>query len=231
MVETRDLSVLSDVERALVAAKSLPDIKALRDKAEAARAYAKAANMGLELQNQAAEFKLRAERKAGMQLAKMRLRGGDRKSTRSTQRLSLDDLGISPSQSKRWQLVATLSKREFEQYVAHKRSAKEEITLADALRLARAKKGAPGKAKNGPSTSNVRNNGWLAEPLELVIELRNHCALLRQILDPESGNASNHLAPTEQRIADRLLKESAQLLHKLERSLTRSSTNCDTTKL
>ena len=87
---SHDLSVLDHASRILADAKSLDDIKAVRDKAEAARAYVKAAKLGLELQNRAAEVKLRAERKAGRLLRSLKLRGGDRKSKRHDASLNLN---------------------------------------------------------------------------------------------------------------------------------------------
>lgn len=54
----------------------MDDIKSIRDKAEAARNYAKAAKLGLEIQNQAATIKLEAERKAGQVLHGMEKNSG-----------------------------------------------------------------------------------------------------------------------------------------------------------
>jgi hypothetical protein len=57
----------------------------------------------LEMQNAAAEIKLRAERRAGEMLAQMEKHNGDPRS-RDVTRVS--DLGISKMQSHRWQLEA-----------------------------------------------------------------------------------------------------------------------------
>src|SRR5882672_7752510 len=112
---SRELAVLDQASRMLVEAKSLEEIKSIRDKAEAARNYVKAAKLGLELQNCAAEVKLRAERKAGGLLRSLRLRGGDRKSKRHPAPLKLAELGISRDQSKRWLRIASVSDVEFAQ--------------------------------------------------------------------------------------------------------------------
>ena len=66
----RGLSLLCNAKSLLHEANSLDEIKSVRDKAEAARTYARAAKLGLELQNQAAEVKLRAERNAGIFLSR-----------------------------------------------------------------------------------------------------------------------------------------------------------------
>ena len=62
---------LDEAKRALAEASTLQEIKDIRDKAEAIKAYLKAAEYSLEMQNQAAETKLRAERKGGELLKQM----------------------------------------------------------------------------------------------------------------------------------------------------------------
>jgi DNA modification methylase len=62
---------LEDVKKTLAQATRLHQVKAIRDKAEALRLYFKQQANGLLLQNQAAEIKLRAERKAGTLLTEM----------------------------------------------------------------------------------------------------------------------------------------------------------------
>lgn len=46
-------------------AKEIDEVKDIRDKAEALRVYIKQAGHSLDMQNQCAEIKIRAERKAG----------------------------------------------------------------------------------------------------------------------------------------------------------------------
>ncbi|MCA9265285.1 MAG: hypothetical protein KDA60_15600 [Planctomycetales bacterium] len=77
---------LAEVRQSLALMEDLSEIKDVRDKAEAIRQYAKSAGHGLDLQNDAAEIRLRAERRAGAILATMRLRGGDRRSTNQDRR-------------------------------------------------------------------------------------------------------------------------------------------------
>src|SRR3954453_20769306 len=113
IVRSRELAILNQASRMLDEAKSLEKIKSIRDKAEAARNYVKAAKLGLDLQNCAAEIKLRAERKAGGLLRSLRLRGGDRKSKWHADPLKSADLGVSRNQSKRWQHIASVSNGEF----------------------------------------------------------------------------------------------------------------------
>lgn len=65
------LARLDAARTALAEARSLDDILQIRDVAEMARSYARAAKLGLDSQNYAAEIKLRAERKAGELLRQM----------------------------------------------------------------------------------------------------------------------------------------------------------------
>jgi hypothetical protein len=96
-----ELVLLDQAGQALAEARSLDEIKIVRDKAVAVRKYAQSASLGLDVQNRAAEVKLRAERQAGKLLAELMLRGGDRRSKGHSDRLKLNDLGLTSNQSKR----------------------------------------------------------------------------------------------------------------------------------
>ncbi len=60
-----ELKALHAVARDIAENSDLKEVKAIRDRAEAARHYAQSNGMGLKTQNQAAEVKLRAERESG----------------------------------------------------------------------------------------------------------------------------------------------------------------------
>ena len=62
---TNPLAKLDRATHMLAEAKTLDEIKNIMDVAEAARTYARAARLGLQAYNHAAEIKVRAERKAG----------------------------------------------------------------------------------------------------------------------------------------------------------------------
>jgi hypothetical protein len=132
-----ELAVLDDGLRLLAEAQSLEDIKTLRDKAELAWNYAGMAKMGLDLQNRAAELKIRAERKAGWLLASLRLRGGDRRSKSMHTTLKLVDLGISRDQSSDWQRMASVPDDELAHYIRAANHFGQEVTSAGLLRFAR----------------------------------------------------------------------------------------------
>ena len=84
--------------------------------------YAKAANLGRDMQNDAAEIKLEAEVRAGELLKAMEKRHGarDRAASHDTIPL-LPDLGIKPDQSSRWQRIASVPAKERAAYVAEAR--------------------------------------------------------------------------------------------------------------
>lgn len=83
------------------------------------------------MQNQCAEIKLRAERKAGEMLAADGpAHGGDRRSETRSHGETLNGLGITKSQSSRWQSIASIPETRFEQHVAETRQANRELTTA-----------------------------------------------------------------------------------------------------
>lgn len=134
-VSSGAVAALSSARAMLAEASSLDDIMRLRDQAESIRSYLRVQQDSLALQNEAAELKLRAERKAGELLAEMPKRAGARTDTMSAR--PLQDLGVEHHQSSRWQRIASLPEPEFEQYITSTRDAGRELTTAGALKLAK----------------------------------------------------------------------------------------------
>jgi hypothetical protein len=216
MFAARQLAVLDEASRMLASANSLDEIKAIRDKAEAARTYVKAAQLGLELQNRASELKIRAERKAGSFLRSLNLRGGCRRSNRHRAVLKLADLGISSDQSRRWQKIASVSESEFEQYVEWVKERHRELTSAGLLRLAR--KTVPRRTKDiCPDAADLN---WSAKdsPQEFLGELLNHFQLLADVLRPLYEVPSAELKPAEKRVIPRLIGEINTLIAQLQKN-------------
>jgi hypothetical protein len=111
----------------------------------------------LDVQNRAAEVKLRAERQAGKLLRQLMLRGGDRRSKSHRERLKLDDLGLTPNQSKRWQLQARVPEGVFRDHVKYTCQEGKELTSAGLMRLAKRLTG-ESVGNNGHATGKKNGN-------------------------------------------------------------------------
>lgn len=119
---------LSKATQMLAEAKSLNEVKKILDIAEAARVYARAAKLGLEAYNHAAEVKVRAERKAGEMLVQLERKPGQRTdrlpdevSGGSEYRQVLREQGIQERAAERWQQLASLPERKFEEHIEESR--------------------------------------------------------------------------------------------------------------
>lgn len=141
MTETiTSLIKLEEASRFLAEIRSVDEVKAIHDKAEAMRVYAKQAKLGLESQNYAAEIKLRAERRAGELLREIGLEVGrpEKSSPDSSikNKPTLSDMGITGIQSSNWQRMAALPEKKFEAHLVETKQAGQELTTAGVLRAA-----------------------------------------------------------------------------------------------
>jgi phage N-6-adenine-methyltransferase len=143
-MDNTSLAKLELADRMLAEATDLHDIAEIRDIATAARAYAKAAQLGIDATNKAALIKVKAERKAGEYLAQLdRNQGGDRHSStfhhgtlKSDYAQTLEDVQIPKVTAHRWQKMAEVPQPVFEQHVKQVIEAQDELTSAGILRLA-----------------------------------------------------------------------------------------------
>ena len=131
MIRTAELVHFDTARWELALATNIDEVKLIRDKAEILRQYIRQQGASLEMQNQCAEIKIRAERRAGEILAEREPHPpGPQPVTLHHVRYppSLKDLGISEIQSHRWQLEASVPEEKFEQWVAKVKADKEELT-------------------------------------------------------------------------------------------------------
>ena len=129
-------------KRALAAAHSVDEVRAILSKAEAIRVYAKQAG-DFELQNQAAEIRIRAERRAGELLVDMQTSGERQPKERGrpskvSSPTTLPKLGITRDQSSKWQRLARMiDDATFDKAVAQAKENDGELTTAGLLRAIR----------------------------------------------------------------------------------------------
>lgn len=136
---------LNAIEVALVEAKTIAEIKDIRNQAEAARQCFRLAEYGLEMQNDAAEVKLRAERRAGKFLADIERISGKRSDLTSsnmeevkpTYTATLQENNLSWGAASRWQLEAEVPSETFEQHIAEVKAKNKELTSMGLVRLAK----------------------------------------------------------------------------------------------
>jgi len=132
-----ELTHFNKAKNELALATSVDEIKTIRGKAEALRAYAKQAGESLEMQNQCAEIKIRAERRAGEIIPEKIEHGGDRRSESRLHDETLKDLDITRTQSHRWQAIASVPEEAFEEHIAQTKAGGKELTSVGVYKLAK----------------------------------------------------------------------------------------------
>lgn len=129
----------TQARQALQMAKTIDEVKIVRDAAERLRLYLKQSKESLEMQNDAAEIGLRAERRAGEMLKEgkengdRRKPGGDYTSEHSSALLpssppTLAEIGVSKTESSRFQQLASIPESEFEHAIGQAKIAGQELT-------------------------------------------------------------------------------------------------------
>ena len=129
-----ELTHFNKAKNELMLATKIDEVKEIRDKAEALRAYAKQAGESLEMQNQCAEIKIRAERRAGELIPEQITIGRPEKGSHD---VTLKDMGIEKMQSHRWQAIASVPEEKFEEHIATTKADKKELTSISVYRLAK----------------------------------------------------------------------------------------------
>lgn len=145
--QPRELALLSRAEQALAEARTVDEVRSIRDKAQAAKAYAKKARLSKDIILHASTIKVQAERRLGEMLDDIELAKAapgnqytgkqvDR-SQNATGPIRLRDLGITKSESSRAQQIAALPAATFNRYVKGCVDSQQEPTTAGLLRLAK----------------------------------------------------------------------------------------------
>lgn len=120
---------------AVLAAKSYDEVKDIRDKAAAMAEYARLAN-DTEMIEWTTEIRVRAERRAGQMLAEMPKQGpGEyQRSQAATVAPTLSEIGISKTDSSRWQKLAAVDDAQFELAVEAAKETAGRVTQAAILK-------------------------------------------------------------------------------------------------
>lgn len=131
---TMALSTLEEATRMLAKCATVDEAKKIRDLAEAARVYAREADLGAEAQNHAAEIKLRAEARCGSILAQMAESGERKKSGKESSGAILSDLNLTADESSKWQKLAKADPADLDAYIEEAKYDGAPITTAGAIR-------------------------------------------------------------------------------------------------
>ncbi len=165
------LELISQARQSLAEAWTLPDIRRVMEAASVAadaaeraaklfnaeRRAAEVVEAATAAANDAAAVRIEAQAKAGELLAQMAASGerhgqrGDHVSESHAATRSLHDLGVSRSESSRWQQVAAIPQEERQQYIEETKAAKGEVSTAGLLRRGR---GGPARVVGGPEKTS-----------------------------------------------------------------------------
>jgi N6-adenosine-specific RNA methylase IME4 len=137
----------NQARQALQKAKTIDEVEVVIDMAERLLLYLKQSNESLEIQNDAAEIKLRAERRAG-EMLDQGAQQGDRKPTAGRPKKwdqpdpifsppTLKEIGWTKGRAMRLRHLARIPEDKFEETIRETKQAREELTRAALLRVAK----------------------------------------------------------------------------------------------
>ena len=176
------LAQLDKARQMLAESRTLFEVKSIRDKAEAAKVYAKAANLGQESQNYAAEIALLAARKAGeilQQLERTSKQSAATVSGDSEYRQTLDETGTPERTAQRWQKLADIPQPVFENYISAAKEKRQDITTSGLLKAV-----PTSKPQSKPQTLN--------RPIHILRHwIKTECLGLDAVIQPHISYGSD----------------------------------------
>jgi len=135
-----DLVQCNKIKAELTVIKNIEEIKDIRDKAIAFRAYKIQQGASLEIQNLGAEIKIWAERRMGELIPDIAPHGGDRQSEKARlPKGTLVEYGISKKQSHKFQVIADVPIEEFENHIEEIKDKGKDLSTASIYRFAKKK--------------------------------------------------------------------------------------------
>lgn len=203
-----ELAIITQLEEAMVLLErvsAVGEAKEIRDRAEALRVYAKTANLTLDMQNLCAEVKILAECKAGAILRDMRKNPGHRFAGCSTMLPptkipKLTDLGISRTQSSRWQKMASVPEHLREAHIEQVKENSELLTSAAILGLKRDldKEERLWKLMEKSQASEYKNENTVfhADSTRMIVDESIHLV----VTDPPYNISSDRVIPFMDRV-------------------------------
>jgi site-specific DNA-methyltransferase (adenine-specific) len=133
-----DLVWLAEACQAIARAKDPEVVLEARERAEAILHYRKRRDYGINAINDAAEIKIRAERRLGELLREKVRHGGGRPKKQSSRSTVLPE-GVTKNDSSSWQMIAGIPKAKFESYVTTARDGGKKLHTNALLKLAERK--------------------------------------------------------------------------------------------
>jgi len=135
--ELTGLVKFDEARRAIAEAVSIDEVKNIHDKIESLRIYAKQSRMSLQMQNQCSEIRIRCERRGG-EILRESTRVGNPQWSHDATIDRLEDMGISKSQSSRWQSISSIPEKIFDDHISEiTKNGDKELTSSELLRLAK----------------------------------------------------------------------------------------------
>lgn len=126
------VATITRINQTIATVRRVEDAKKLCDMAEALRVCAKKSGKHFDVQQKAAEAKLRVERRGGELLAAWPKNPGGKSTA-----CRLQEVGIEHTQSHRWQRIASLPENLFENFLKTTIESGQELTTAAVLCLAK----------------------------------------------------------------------------------------------